>query len=107
MVASAEARKFYATFSAAVKAVPPYRSPVLAKTPEEHEAALAHEDARNAALYDLKATIEAHGGKVEDRWDGARVRIFGLRATSTTGLEGACRNWMTQFTLKSAMAGAA
>ena len=31
-----------------------------------------------------------------DDWRGARVSMFGIRATCTAGFEGACRNWIAQ-----------
>lgn len=34
------------------------------------------------------------GAKVDDTWDGARVRISGVMSSSTTGLEGALQNWL-------------
>lgn len=33
-------------------------------------------------------------------WNGARFALHGFRATSTTGLEGAIRNWIAQIRAK-------
>lgn len=52
----------------------------------------------------LKDVILTEGGKVQDRWDGARVRVHGFSASSTMGLRPACQNWLTEVTLKSAAA---
>ena len=96
----AAARAFLPTLKDALDAVPSY----------SFERRLEQEEARNLALNNLRLVIDGAGGHSENRWDGARVRIHGLRATSTSGLESACRNWLTQVTLKSAqaaMAGAA
>lgn len=57
--------------------------------------------ARDTAQAAVVALIEAKGGAVIKKFDGTTVRLFGLRASSTTGLEGACRNWIAQLTLKS------
>ncbi len=37
---------------------------------------------------------EEVGARFRDRWDGAAVRISGIRSTSTTGVAGALRNWL-------------
>jgi hypothetical protein len=66
------------------------------------EEAQAHEDTRKVALRDLIILIEKSGGKVRVDWTGAAVSLFGLRATATTGLERACRNWMAQVAVKTA-----
>ncbi|RWR32495.1 hypothetical protein D2T31_00490 [Sinirhodobacter populi] len=87
----AGARAFYPELAAALKKVPAY----------SYANKLETEKARNTALHAVKALIEANGGKIRNDWQGAAVRIFGLRATSTSGLEAACWNWMTQVTLKS------
>lgn len=34
------------------------------------------------------------GASINDRWDGANVRISGIRSTSTSGLAGALKNWL-------------
>lgn len=41
-----------------------------------------------------EALAEQLGGRINDRWDGCRVRLCGIAATSTTGIEGALRNWI-------------
>lgn len=34
------------------------------------------------------------GAKINDRWDGCRVRIAGVTATCTAGMTGALHNWL-------------
>lgn len=34
------------------------------------------------------------GARIDDRWDGASVRLAGIRSSSTSGLAGALRNWI-------------
>jgi hypothetical protein len=58
----------------------------------------------DAGIARIKAAIVEAGGAVRNDWNGARVRVHGFSATSTTGVAGACRNWMTQVTLKAAEA---
>lgn len=87
----AAARAFVPALRAALDRVPPY----------SFERRLEDEEARNVALHNLRLVIDGAGGQHQNRWDGAAVRIHGLRATSTSGLESACRNWLTQVTLKS------
>ena len=36
-----------------------------------------------------------HDGRLRDQWNGARVRIAGVTASSTSGLAGALRNWVS------------
>lgn len=48
------------------------------------------------AMQQLAGELAARFGlKVDDRWDGARVRMGGLAASSTSGVAGALRNWLT------------
>ena len=54
-----------------------------------------------ARLSELQVLILNEGGSYKDDWQGAQVRLWGFKATSTMGLTGACRNWITQVTLKS------
>jgi hypothetical protein len=60
---------------------------------------------RAIALNRTVAAVAAKGGTLSDRWDGARINLYGLRASSTTGIVGACQNWLAQLTVK-AMAAA-
>lgn len=39
---------------------------------------------------------------VRQRWDGASISMLGYRATSTSGLAQACRNWIHQAREKAA-----
>lgn len=64
------------------------------------EEARAHEDARKLALRDLQVLIVKAGGHVRADWNGTAVSLFGLRATATSGLDRACRNWMAQVAIK-------
>lgn len=34
------------------------------------------------------------GASINDRWDGASVRLAGIRSSSTMGLSGALHNWL-------------
>lgn len=43
-----------------------------------------------AAFADLERD---EGAKIRDRWDGSRLRLAGITATSTSGPIGAMRNW--------------
>ena len=44
------------------------------------------------------------GASVNDRWDGARVRIGGTSASSTSGLAGALSNWLVSARKREAAA---
>lgn len=35
------------------------------------------------------------GARIDDRWDRASIRLAGIRSSSTSGLAGALRNWLT------------
>ena len=37
---------------------------------------------------------EQLGAKINDRWDGCRVRIAGVSSTCTAGMHGALKNWL-------------
>lgn len=41
---------------------------------------------------DLTAQVDA---QIRDRWDGCQVRIAGVTSSSTSGMEGALRNWLS------------
>lgn len=85
------AQAFYPELARAIEAVPHY----------VHKPTLEQQEARTLKLRAVIALVEAKGGRIEDKWSGASVRLFGLRATSTSGIIGACNNWITQLTLKS------
>ena len=87
------AQGFYADLNKALNRIPPYSYKDAAVTA-----------ARDAAQDAVKALIEGAGGKVSKPLGGVAVSLFGLRASSTSGLEQACRNWMAQLTLKSTAA---
>ena len=50
-----------------------------------------HRHAMDCLAIELKADAQA---RINDRWDGARVRIAGIAASSTSGLARALRNWL-------------
>lgn len=68
--------------------------------PPAHIDRAAH-DHRLAALQRL---ILEWGGAYESNGMGHMIRLNGFKATSTSHLAGACRNWVTQVTLKAAAA---
>jgi hypothetical protein len=72
----------------------------------ESRAALHYPDraAYQVALARLQTKILHEGGSFTADGLGARVRLHGFTATSTTGLAGACHNWITQVTDKAALA---
>jgi hypothetical protein len=51
--------------------------------------------ARNAALAEVAARLEKAGAKTRRDTSEGSIRFAGLRASSTMGLEGAIRNWLT------------
>lgn len=90
----AAAQAFYPKLVEALNKVPPYT----------HEAHELDKPAREKALADLRLLIGENGGGARERYDGTDIRLFGIRASSTSGLTAACRNWISQLTIKSAMA---
>lgn len=50
-----------------------------------------HRDAMEALSARLSSQL---GARIANRWDGARVRIAGVAASSTSGLAGALHNWV-------------
>lgn len=50
-----------------------------------------HRKAMAALGQDLARQLDA---RITERWDGARVRICGISASSTSGLSGALQNWL-------------
>lgn len=53
-------------------------------------------DARRKALEELAQAIgrDLPKASITERYDGARVSIAGIRASSTSGLDGALSNWV-------------
>lgn len=95
----AAAQAFYPELASALKKVPAYQHGMAASIRDHHKAQL---DA-------VKELIEARGGRINDRWDGCTISLFGLRASSTMGFQAAVSNWTNQLTIKSSqhsMAGA-
>lgn len=44
----------------------------------------------------LRSEVEAIGGRFSDPGgDGIAVQLGGIRSSSTSGVHGACRNWLT------------
>lgn len=86
----AEAQAFHTELSTVLKKVPTFSY----SDPEASKAA------RDKVYDRIKALIETKGGVVRERWDGTSISLFGLRASSTSGFEGACRNWIAQLTVK-------
>lgn len=84
------ARAFQSELHALLAAIPAYGPKI----------SLEEQEARTLALRKLQEAITAKGGKVQDRWDGGRISLYGLRASSTQGIAAACRNWLAQLTLK-------
>lgn len=85
-----KAQAFYEDLTAALKAVPAYSHTLSADQKQDRERALA-------LVEELFSGVD---GAVRKRFDGTVVRAFGIRASSTSGFEGACNNWRSQFTLK-------
>lgn len=58
-----------------------------------------------AAMASLADLLEARvGARINSRWDGCRVRIAGVVASSTSGLAGALANWLRAARAKAARA---
>lgn len=57
-------------------------------------------DAWETRLRELQVLILNEGGSYKNDWQGAQVRLWGFKATSTEGLTGAARNWITQVRAK-------
>ena len=87
----AAAQAFHTELATALKAVPA----------NKHDMPYADYETRVQKLRAITALIESKGGTVAERWDGTKVRAFGINAASTSGLETACRNWISQLTVKS------
>lgn len=57
-----------------------------------------------ARLKELQVLILNEGGSFKSDWQGATIRLWGFKATSTTGLTGAARNWINQVRTKAGAA---
>lgn len=53
-----------------------------------------HRKHRAAMAVVAASLTESVGAKINDRWDGAKVRIAGISASSTSGIRGALQNWL-------------
>lgn len=56
------------------------------------------------AIDAIRATIIAEGGAIRSDWQGTRLRIHGVTASSTSGAAQACKNWVAQVVLKTSAA---
>ncbi|GAB1361790.1 hypothetical protein MASR1M32_10260 [Rhodobacter sp.] len=86
------AAAFVPDLQALIDAIPviDYRS----KAPSDYQG-------QAAATERLVATISEMGGKVSRNGSHeTRVRLFGLSASSTSGVKNACRNWINQIRSK-------
>ncbi|PIE13803.1 MAG: hypothetical protein CSA70_03550 [Rhodobacterales bacterium] len=59
----------------------------------------AYRDATDAAVKKIMG-LPHHPARVSNRTDGTAIHMMGLSATSTTGFEGAARNWIKQARTK-------
>jgi hypothetical protein len=50
-----------------------------------------HRAEMRCAITRLEEAAEAH---IDEKWDGARVRICGIASSSTSGVHGALGNWL-------------
>lgn len=66
--------------------------------PSRYEDAGGHEKAIAA----LEALVKRHDprGRLDANWQGGVLHAFGYRATSTSGISGACSNWIRQVRAK-------
>lgn len=54
----------------------------------------------DACRKELQRLILTEGGAFKDDWQGAQIRLWRFKSTSTTGIEGAARNWIAQVRSK-------
>lgn len=66
--------------------------------PSRYDDAGAHEQVTAA----LEAAVKRHDprGRLDADWQGGVLRACGYRATSTSGIGGACGNWIRQVRSK-------
>ena len=69
-----------------------------AGVPSRYEDPGAHEKA--LASLGVMVTRADPKGRLDQDWNGGVMRAFGLRATSTSGIHGACQNWIQQARAK-------
>lgn len=89
---------------AAAQAFSPELNKALNRIPPYSYKNAEVEAARMAAQAAVLALVEGAGGKVSKPLGGVAISLFGIRASSTSGFEGACRNWIAQLTIKSTAA---
>ena len=51
----------------------------------------------------IKNAILDDGGRYKEDWNGCQVHLWGFKATSTSGLVNAVRNWIAQVRAKADM----
>lgn len=79
-----------ATVEAAVKAAEAEQASIGPRVDGDREWWTRHRAAMERCAEDLTASV---GARINDRWDGCRVRIAGVSSTCTAGMAGALRNW--------------
>jgi hypothetical protein len=56
-----------------------------------------HRAEYDAEIEKIKAIVQSEGGALIDQhWNGAIIRMHGIRSTSTSGVAQACRNWLAR-----------
>jgi hypothetical protein len=55
---------------------------------------------KTIAALEAAVTSADPKGRLDQDWQGGVLRAFGLRASSTTGIYGACQNWIRQVQAK-------
>lgn len=71
----------------------------LARVPSPYPDRAAY-DAEIAQLTEALTTRQNARATINTRWDGASIAMLGFRASSTSGLVGACNNWIGQVRRK-------
>ncbi|TPW33226.1 hypothetical protein FJU08_01280 [Martelella alba] len=74
--------------------IPPIKS-------DPYERYFESQKAHRAAAQQAFAALEAEAGaQTADNWNGAMIRLCGIRSTSTSGVAGALNNWIKAAKLK-------
>lgn len=69
-----------------------------AGAPSRYDDPGAYEKA--VAALEAAVTSADPKGRLDQDWQGGVLRAFGLRPSSTTGIYGACQNWVRQVRAK-------
>ena len=56
----------------------------------------AHRTACDLLIHHLATRTDAPRARIDEGTFGTRITMLGYRASSTTGLKGACQNWIAQ-----------